>query len=226
MDFSINKLVIDDEDHKWTTGDAWNTKDLRSFDNNRWQKYDFHEDILYNEVHLVTVDRTNVKWMITYCPPTGGIGSYAKTDVSAFDGYSWKQYTDWKYLSDVPRPEDEILREIVIDHNNIKWFKTISGYMRFDGTTWSKDISESISVDYRLGSMVIDTNNVKWFLIGDNSLNGYDGLLRYDGVGISLYPFEYDREFQYMKIDNNNIIWVITWDYLSGKTIYGIASFD
>ena len=68
-----------------------------------------------------------------------------------------------------------IVTDIVVDWNGIKWMATLEGVSRFDGETWVSFGKEEIFKGYKINDITADMRGMMWFTTDH-------GVFKYDGV--------------------------------------------
>lgn len=132
-----------------------------------WTHYDTtNTPFLSTDVEGIAIGAGNTVWTIhTHSDPTlGGVGY--------FDGTTWNFYTS----SNSGLPAGTLLRDIIVDDNNVKWMASNNGLISFDGTNWQHYTSanSSLSAD-SVWEVALDDQNRVWALVG-NAVDIFDGI--------------------------------------------------
>ncbi|MEX2349831.1 MAG: two-component regulator propeller domain-containing protein [Flavobacteriaceae bacterium] len=131
-----------------------------------WTHYDTsNTPFLSTYVEGIAIGAGDTVWTIhTDGDPTlGGVGY--------FDGTVWNYYTS----SNSGLPAGTLLRDIVVDNNNVKWMASNNGLISFDGTNWQHYTSANSGLsEDSVWEVALDDQNRVWALVG-NAVDIFDG---------------------------------------------------
>ena len=124
-------VAVDMDNVKWF-GVLWPVSGVMSFDGETWTTYsEENSGLKGTNIYAVTVDRKNVKWVVT----DEGVWSY--------DGSAWTSHTDSirNFLSswdsgDAAGNSKVHLYDCSVDADNTKWFCGSNKIVSFDGISW------------------------------------------------------------------------------------------
>ncbi|MEN6623004.1 MAG: FlgD immunoglobulin-like domain containing protein [Smithella sp.] len=116
----ITEIAVDNNGVMW-----FNTHNsgVFSFDGSQWKNYMRPPTDRYLKGKMV-IDRYGVLWFIYNAYDNSGITG---AGLASFDGSTWKFHRDDSWLLYAAE------RSVVIDHNNVKWIVTDSGFASYDG---------------------------------------------------------------------------------------------
>jgi len=185
----IRKIAIDKNDVKWI-----GTKNgLVKYDDNSWKVYNTISGMPNNWVDAICFEGNNL-WLGT----NGG--------ASFFNGSTFTNYT-----TQLP---NNIVHDVVIDKNNVKWFATEGGLAKFDGTNWqSFTIANSGLPENYITAIAIDINNNKWIATKNS------GIVKYDESTWTVYNKTNsgitDNRINDIEVDLSNTITAATYNGLA-----------
>lgn len=159
----IYDIAFDSTGIIWVGSEAGITT---SGDGLEWTHYDAsNTPFLSTDVEGIAIGAGDTVWTIhTDSDPTlGGVGS--------FDGTTWNYYTS----SNSGLPAGTLLRDIVVDDNDVKWMASNNGLISFDGTDWQHyTIANSGLSDDNVWEVALNDQNNVWALVG-NAIDIFDG---------------------------------------------------
>ena len=194
----VNSIAVGPDNVKWF-GHETIYGGITRFDGETWTHYTEKEGIPLNsdgEIKLVgvlAVDFDNVLWV--------GYSS----GIASFDGTEWQEYKPRGFP--IPR-----IRDIAVDHNNVKWFATIDdGVFSFNGTDWKNYTVECGLLHNRVYSVTVDDNNIKWF-------GTKKGLNRFDDKTMVSFSTSFltsiDLAVELLACSNDGTLWCGSSEYL------------
>ncbi|GGD99740.1 two-component regulator propeller domain-containing protein [Planktosalinus lacus] len=159
----IYDIAFDSTGIIWVGSEAGITT---SGDGLEWTHYDAsNTPFLSTDVEGIAIGAGDTVWTIhTDSDPTlGGLGS--------FDGTTWNYFT----FSNSGLPAGTLLRDIVVDDNDVKWMASNNGLISFDGTDWQHYTSANSGLsDDSVWEVAVDDQNNVWALV-DNAVDIFDG---------------------------------------------------
>lgn len=170
------------------------------FDGIGWTNYTTsNSGIGSDDIYTIAVDNDGVAWF----------GSTWNGLLSSFDGSQWTVYRD----------RINNIRDIVVDHDNVKWIGTWRDEIaRFDGTTWTHYRSGTSGLKSGAPEILgIDSENTLW--IGYKSGGG--GVSRFDGENWAHYTTVEglaNNDVRGIGFTSDGMIWF--------GTSNGVSSFD
>jgi len=197
----ISHIVVDNDNIKWfgTTFTG-----LLRYDDTAFTTYSTENcDIPDNKILDLVIDNDGVLWLSAEQEfPRSGYG------LTCFDGTLWKNYI-------TEGPLHNIVRGVIVDKSDVKWFWTNGGISGFDGTSWTRYTDEdNMSVWRDEIDVVTDHDNVQWFISAD-------GVRSFDGITWTNYTTAdglLSDDIHSLAVDNNNVKWF--------GTDKGVTSFD
>jgi ligand-binding sensor domain-containing protein len=150
----------------------------------------------------IIVDNENNKWITTR---GRGLIKFDDLDFTIFNTTN----------SGIP---SDIITDLAVLPDGIKWIATREGFTRFDGIGWlTYNMSNAALIDHDFSAIAIDQNNVIWLGTFQN------GLIKFDGVSFTNYTYFNSglpsNLITDLAVDQNNILWITT----DGG---GLASYD
>ncbi|MBN1293203.1 MAG: T9SS type A sorting domain-containing protein [Candidatus Latescibacteria bacterium] len=198
---NILGIVVDSENNKWFA----TSKGISRFDGSSWITYtEENSDIPDNYIQALAVDSEDVLWLST----GRSVYNFAGNGLTWFDGTTWKNYR-------TEGPVYNIIRYVVVNNDNVKWFYTDLGVSAFDGISWTHYTTNRDSVWNEVKPVVTDQNGVQWFFRDGGGVKSFDGSswAEYtvdDGLASNTATA--------LTVDKNNVKWI--------GTDCGVSSFD
>lgn len=178
------------------------------FDGTNWTNYtSSNSNIVYNSIHYnsMTLDLDGNLWFGTSTEEGKGSG------VTMFDGSQAYVFNSEDGLA------SNIVSDIAVDNEGVKWFVTTNGVSTFDGSNWFSYTSENTGINSigQFLSVTIDKENNKWFC-------NYYGAFKFDGTNWTVYDTSNSgltwRAINDIAVDQDNNIWFGTEN--------GVSKFD
>ena len=150
---AVNCITIGPDDVKWF-GTGYGVSCL---DADNWTTYVLSDGIgreyERNMILGLAVDRDGVVWA----------GTRGLNGISSLAGNTWN--CDYSFV-DAYGYTTGLVREVIVDRTNTKWFVTDDEMIVFDGESWAPVLASKI--------FLADSDNVKWF-ISQNNITTFDG---------------------------------------------------
>jgi len=162
----------------------------------------------------------NYQVVAVACAPNGDVwishrkeGDFGWTDskISWFDGSEWTTYTKYSGVANL----DVNVNSIAVAPDGTVWFGCDSGIMRYDGTSFTKYLTDGDVVLSSVKGIGIDDHGDVW-------AGGRGGLVRFDAVTTTMYTTSNEpagNKVCDIAVDADGVVWVGT----HGK---GVSRFD
>ncbi len=170
-------------------GILWHTMELCSVDGNVEKAYKTFDGPADNNIHSIAVDHDNVKWFGT------------RLGISRFDGRTWRSWNSHQFGGTMPDNGD--VCEIVVDHRNRKWSRSLSGtgVTSFDDYEFMQYTVADGLADNRVSALAVDSTDVKWFG-HERKVSAFDG----SSWTVCTVPDSLDR-IESIAVDRDNVKW-------------------
>jgi ligand-binding sensor domain-containing protein len=145
-----------------------------------WTIYDTSNGLISQDILSIASDTDGIIWA-----GSDGWG------IAVFENNKWmhhvEKYDGWHYfISDSMNYNqgsgsfNNWIEEIVIDNENIKWFCTHEGVLKYDGVSWIRyDSSDGLKPN-SITSLAIDSNDNKWIGTAKRGIVKFNGVSKWD----------------------------------------------
>ena len=137
------------------------------YDGTNWTAYKYDTlpggwpvGLVNPNIYRIAVDHNDNLWVAT----GGGISKFN------YSSSTFTNYTD--STSSLPF---NVVQCVAIDNNNVKWFGTDQGLVKYDDVTWTLYTTVDGLVDDNISSIDVDINNNIWIGTGGTGVSKFNG---------------------------------------------------